>query len=253
MPAANATQRFSNRVDNYVKYRPGYPPAVLDLLAGECGLTPQSIIADVGSGTGILSRMFLAHGNRVFGVEPNREMRQAAEQLLAGYPNFTSVDARAEATTLPEHSVDFVTAGQAFHWFDPPLARAEFQRILRPGGWVVLVWNSRDRDGSPFLQAHEQLLRTYSPEYARVNHQDATNDDVPGHFDPPFQRRTFPNPTLLDWKSLAGRLLSSSYAPLPGDPNFEPMMAGLRQVFDAHQVDGKVTMTYLTEVYFGRT
>lgn len=252
MPAANATQRFSNRVDNYVKYRPGYPPAVLALLASECGLTLQSIIADVGSGTGILSRMFLDHGNRVFGVEPNREMRQAAEQLLAGYPNFTSVDARAEATTLPEHSVDFVTAGQAFHWFDPPLARAEFQRILRPGGWVVLVWNSRDRDGSPFLQAHEQLLRTYSADYARVNHQDATNDGVPGYFDPPLQRHTFPNPTLLDWKGLAGRLLSSSYAPLPGDPNYEPMMAGLRQIFDDHQVDGRVTMTYLTEVFFGR-
>lgn len=252
MPAADATERFSNRVENYVKYRPGYPRAVLELLASECGLTPHSVIADVGSGTGILSRLFLDHGNRVFGVEPNREMRQAAEQLLAGYPAFTSVDARAEATTLPDHSVDFVTAGQAFHWFDPALARAEFQRILRPGGWVVLVWNSRARDGTPFMQAHEQLLRTYSPEYARVNHQDANNDGVPGLFDPPLQVRTFDNSGSLDWDSLAGRLLSSSYAPLPGDPNYEPMMAGLRQIFDANQVDGKVVMTYLAEVYFGR-
>src|SRR5438876_6048912 len=135
------TQRFSNRVENYVRYRPGYPKEVLTLLKAECGLKADSIIADIGSGTGILAELFLASGNRVFGVEPNREMREAGERLLQAYPRFTSIAGTAEATTLPNQSVDFITAGQAFHWFDRAQCLREFERILRPGGWVVLVWN----------------------------------------------------------------------------------------------------------------
>src|SRR5689334_15561560 len=130
------TLRFSNRVDNYSKYRPTYPSAVLDLLAAECGLTSNALIADIGSGTGLLAELFLTNGNRVVGVEPNREMRAAGERLLANAPGFTSVDGTAEATTLAAGSVDFVTAGQAFHWFDRALARVEFARILKPEGWV---------------------------------------------------------------------------------------------------------------------
>src|SRR5437764_1020077 len=126
------TQRFSTRVDNYVKYRPGYPPAIVGLLEAECGLTPESVVADIGAGTGLLAELWLRHGNPVCGVEPNREMREAGARLLAAYPAFTSVDGTAEATTLPDQSVDFVTAGQAFHWFEPVAARREFARILRP-------------------------------------------------------------------------------------------------------------------------
>src|SRR5215218_5273176 len=167
--ATDHTGRFSTRVADYVKYRPGYPPSVLCLLEGECGLDSGSAVADVGSGTGILSELFLKNGNRVYGVEPNREMREAGERLLSSYTNFVSLDGRAEATTLEDTSVDFVTAGQAFHWFDPPHARREFMRILRPGGWVVLVWNDRRTTGTPFLEDYERLLLEYGTDYAAVS------------------------------------------------------------------------------------
>ena len=137
MPASNATSRFSDRVENYVLYRPGYPPEALQALRDECGLTPNHVIADIASGTGIWTRMLLQNGNKVFGVEPNPEMRKAGERLLAAFPNFTSVAGTAEATTLADQSVDFVTAAQAAHWFDRKRSRREFVRILKPGGWLV--------------------------------------------------------------------------------------------------------------------
>src|SRR5271170_7373092 len=150
MPVKNATQRFSSRVDNYVRYRPGYPSEVLDLLKKTCGLTADSVIADVASGTGIFTRILLENGNRVFGVEPNADMRRAGEEYLASYERFTSVAGTAEATSLPDHSVDIVTAAQAAHWFDRAKARAEFVRILKSGGWAVLIWNERQTDTTPF-------------------------------------------------------------------------------------------------------
>src|SRR5215469_16795520 len=143
MTFADAKQRFSNRVTDYARYRPSYPPELLDLLRMECGLQHEQNIADIGSGTGLLTKLFLENGNRVFGVEPNGEMRSAGEEVLRGYPNFTSIDGSAEATTLADSSVDFISAGQAFHWFDVELARGEFRRILKPGGWVVIVWQDR--------------------------------------------------------------------------------------------------------------
>ena len=155
------TKRFSNRVENYVKYRPAYPSEIIGLLEVECGLTPASVIADVGSGTGILSELFLKHGNRVFGVEPNREMRAAGDKLLAKYSNFSSIDGAAEATTMVNTSVDIIAAGQAFHWFDRQRSRAEFERILKPGGWVVLLWNGFRVETSPLNNAYQQLVLEY--------------------------------------------------------------------------------------------
>lgn len=172
------TQRFSSRVTNYVKYRPSYPAAIIDLLNTECGLTPDAIVADVGSGTGLLSELFLKTGNRVLGIEPNREMRAAGEQLLRGYDRFVSIAAAAEATTLPAHSVDFITAGQSFHWFDRERAGAELTRILKPQGWLVLIWNERRTDSTPFLRAYEQLLQAYSPEYPQVDHKQTDLDII---------------------------------------------------------------------------
>lgn len=246
------TKRFSSRVENYIKYRPGYPPAVLDLLREQCGLTPASVVADVGSGTGILSELFLRNGNRVFAVEPNPEMRAAGERLLRDYPNFTSVDGTAEATTLPDRSVDFVTAGQAFHWFDPRRARAEFARILRPGGWVALIWNDRRIDSSPFLQAYEQLLRRYSLDYRTVDHKHIDAAVLRPFFGPAgYTLAAFANRQDFDYAGLAGRLMSSSYAPEAGHPNHRPMLEHLRAIFDAHQVDGAVAFEYETQVYYG--
>ena len=218
----------------------------------ECGLRPQHVVADIASGTGIWTRLLLVNGNRVFGVEPNAEMREAGERLLGEFPNFTSVGGTAEATTVGDASVDFVTAAQAAHWFDRVRARREFVRILRPGGWLVLLWNERLTDATPFLREYEQLLLNYGTDYEEVRHE-RTTDAVNEFFDPvPFQERTFPMRQEFDYAGLEGRLLSSSYAPGPGHPNHDPMLRELRRIFDAHVKAGQVAFDYKTRVYFGQ-
>jgi SAM-dependent methyltransferase len=247
------TGRFSTRVADYVKYRPGYPPAVLRLLEGECGLAAASAVADVGSGTGILSELFLKNGNRVYGVEPNREMREAGERLLSAYPNFVSLDGRAEETTLDDESVEFVTAGQAFHWFDPPRARREFMRVLRPGGWVVLVWNDRRTSGTPFLEGYERLLLEYGTDYREVSVKYAEESMLAALYGPGEVRtRSFDNEQVFDFDGLRGRLASSSYAPRPGHPNFDPMTRELEALFRRHERGGRVVVAYDTKVFYGR-
>ena len=249
----NPTLRFSSRVENYVKYRPGYPTGIVETFVKDCGLTAKSVIADIGSGTGVLSEVFLKNGNPVFGVEPNREMREAGEQLLRKYPNFASIDGTAEATALADCSVDFVTAGQAFHWFDRERARKEFARILKPSSWVALIWNERLTDTSPFLRAYEDLLQQYGTDYAAVDHRNVDTDAITAFFAPlPFTLRKFENQQIFDWNGLKGRLLSSSYTPEPGHPNHQPMLDALRALYDQHQIGGKVAFDYVTLVYFGR-
>src|SRR4051812_31213057 len=165
MPAADSTQRFSSRVESYVRYRPSYPSAVIELLKNECGLTANSIIADIAFGTGIFTKLLLENGNRVFGIEPNANMRRAGEEFLGSFPNFTSVAGTAEDSTLSSQSVDFATAAQAAHWFDLKQARAEFMRILKPGGWSVLVWNERSVNSTAFLREYEQLVLDFGTDY----------------------------------------------------------------------------------------
>ena len=253
MVFADAKQRFSNRVADYVRYRPGYPPAVLNLLRNECGLHPEHVIADIGSGTGILSELFLKNGNRVFGVEPNQEMRQAGEEFLQSYSGFASVNGSAEATTLGNASVDFVTAAQAFHWFEPHAARREFARILKPGGWVVILWNDRRLDETQFGRDYENLLVKFGTDYTRVKDAYPEIGTIRSFFEAgPFASRDLPNEQLFDWDGLCGRLRSSSYAPVKDHPKFEPMMAELDRIFRAYQENGKVRMEYFTRMYFGR-
>ena len=250
---SDSTRRFSSRVDNYVKYRPSYPPEVVELLAAECGLTPGALVADIGAGTGLLAELFLKNGYRVLGVEPNREMRQAGERMLGDYQQYTSVDGTAEATTLADKSVDAITAGQAFHWFDREKARAEFARILRPGGWVALVWNERRVDSTPFLAAYEQLLRTYSREYETLNHRQVDQQMIAAFFKAgTFSSQTFENRQIFDFEGVTGRLLSSSYTPEPGQSTYQPMLDDLAAIVRAHQVDGSVSFEYDTNVYYGQ-
>jgi len=252
MPASNATSRFSDRVENYLRYRPGYPPEVLGALQAKCGLTQNGVIADIASGTGIWTRTLLENGNHVFGVEPNAEMREAGERLLAAFPNFTSLAGTAEATTLPERSVDFVTAAQAAHWFDRERARREFRRILKPGGWLVLLWNERIIDSTPFLRDYEQLLLTYGTDYNEVRHE-RTTAAVSEFFTPAlFEERTFPMKQEFDYAGLEGRLLSSSYAPGTDHPQHAPMLRELRRMFALHQVQQQVAFEYKTRMFFGR-
>jgi SAM-dependent methyltransferase len=251
MPVKDATQRFSSRVENYVRYRPGYPPEVLELLKNECGLTPDSTIADIASGTGIFTRMLAENGNRVFGVEPNDEMRRAGERLLESYSGFTSIAGTAEATTLQDHSVDIVTAAQAAHWFDREKARLEFIRILKPGGWLVLLWNERRTDSTPFLREYEHLLLAYGTDYREVRHERATAE-IADFFSPsPFRSSTLEMRQEVDYAGLEGRLLSSSYTPTSDHANYGAMLRELRRIFDAHQIDDRVSLDYNTLVYYG--
>ncbi len=246
------TQRFTTRVENYIKYRPGYPKAILDLLRHSCGLTPASVVADIGSGTGLSARLFLANGNRVYGVEPNREMREAGEKELAQYPRFVSIAAPAEATTLEDASMEFVVSGQAFHWFDPERARAEFKRILKPRGWVVLMWNERRVTDTLFLRNYERLLKTYGTDYAAVDHRRIDAAALGAFFGRGgYQVARFANEQRFDFDGVRGRLLSSSYAPEVDDPNYEPMLAELRRIFDAHHRGGVVAFTYDANIYYG--
>jgi SAM-dependent methyltransferase len=252
MPATNATTRFSDRVEKYALYRPGYTVEVVRALQSECGLTSDHVIADIASGTGIWTRMLLENGNPVFGVEPNAEMRAAGERHLVGFPKFRSIDGRAEATTLADGSVNFVTAAQAGHWFDRKKSRQEFQRILKNDGWLVLLWNERVTDSTPFLCDYEALLLDYGTDYQEIRHE-RTTAEVNQFFDPtPYQERTFEMRQEFDYAGVEGRLLSSSYAPGPRHPRYEAMLRDLRKVFDTHSVDGKATFEYITRVYFGR-
>ena len=246
------TKRFSNRVENYIKYRPTYPPDIIKLLEAKCGLTPESVIADLGSGTGILSGLFLTNGNRVFGVEPNREMRAAGDRLLARYPKFSSVNATAEATTLVTASVDFITAGQAFHWFDRVKARAEFERILKPNGWVILVWNGFRVEISSLNTAYQQLVLQYGTDYQEVR-REVIGCEVESFYQPgKCDCARFEFQQVFDFEGLKGRLLSSSYAPEPDHPSYKPMLHELREIFDANQKDGGVVFFYETELYYGQ-
>jgi SAM-dependent methyltransferase len=252
MPAPDATSRFSHRVENYVRYRPGYPPQVVQELQAQCDLAPGRAVADIASGTGIWTRVLLENGNPVFGVEPNAEMREAGERLLAQFANFTSVAGTAEATTLADHSVDFVTAAQAAHWFDRERARREFVRILKPGGWLVLLWNERLTDSTKFLRDYEQLLLTYGTDYEEVRHE-RTTDAVNEFFDPaPFRERVFEMRQEFDYAGVEGRLLSSSYAPGPEHTQHAPMLRELRRIFDVNAVDGHISFEYKTRLYFGK-
>jgi len=252
MPVSNATSRFSDRVENYIRYRPGYPLEALQALKQECGLNPSHLIADIASGTGIWTRMLLENGNRVLGVEPNSDMRQAGERLLGDFSNFISVSGSAEATTLADQSVDFVTAAQAAHWFDRQRARDEFARVLRPGGWLVLLWNERLLEATPFLCDYEQLLLTFGTDYVDIRHE-RTTESVNESFDPaPFQERTFAMRQQFDYAGLEGRLLSSSYAPGLGHPKHEAMLKELRRIFNKHAEGGQVSFDYKTRVYFGK-
>ena len=247
----NSVDRFSSRVENYAKFRPGYPPGILDVLKSDCGLTKESVIADVGSGTGLLSQVFLKNGNVVFGIEPNQLMRAKANDLLKEYANFRSVAATAETTTLPDGSVDFITAGQAFHWFDREAAKQEFIRILKPKGWVVLVWNARRLDETAFLRDYEGLLLRYSPDYPVVRHENV-DEGIAGFFAPEAMKLvSLENSQRFDFEALKGRLCSSSYAPEPGNSNFELMLRELQDIFNAYNENGVVDFDYDTRIYYG--
>lgn len=249
---SDTVERFSNRVENYVKYRPGYPAEMMDFFREELGLTEGSVVADVGSGTGLSARPFLAAGCTIYGVEPNAAMRAAAEEYLAEFPGFKSTDGTSAATTLGDGSCDLVIAAQAFHWFEPEATRAEFRRILKPGGYVALIWNERQLDTTEFLREYEKLLLKYGRDYAEVRHEQINEEVLGGFFRAEFGRATFANRQVFDLAGLRGRLLSSSYMPDETDPAFPVLEKELETLFAKHNESGRITVFYDTNVFYSR-
>ncbi|MFT3747182.1 MAG: class I SAM-dependent methyltransferase [Agriterribacter sp.] len=247
----DSTTRFSNRVENYIKYRPGYPEEVINWLKEKYSLPASAIIADIGSGTGILSELFLQKGYTVYGVEPNAPMRDASVHLLKDYPEFKAIDGTAEATTLPGKSADAIVAGQAFHWFDRNKTKEEFIRILKPGGIVVLVWNER-LTGSPFEKEYDQLIGAHGKDYVKVDHRNINNEQVKAFFYPKTcELKVFSNQQVFDFEGLKGRLLSSSYMPAEGDEGYTAMIDDLQKLFNKFHSNGFITIHYHTKVYSG--
>ncbi len=248
----NSTQRFTDRVDAYVAARPSYPDEIATLLAREYSFRPGATVADIGCGTGLSCVPFLRAGFAVIGIEPNDAMRAAGEKFLAGHGTFRAVAGTAEATTLPDASVDLVIAAQAAHWFDLQPARLEARRILRRPAVAALIWNDRDATSNAFARDYEQLLKDFGTDYEKIRHRHSAEQVLAGFFGHErFREARLTNSTRLDWPTLVARVISSSYMPQPGSAKYAPMEAKLRQLFDSAQQDGKVGMDYVTRVFHG--
>ncbi len=249
----DSTTRFSARVADYVAGRPGYPRGVIQVLSERFGFDSTWRVADVGAGTGISSRLFLENGNPVTIVEPNHDMRAAADEWLGGFPGFASILAPAEATTLPDGSVDLVVAAQAFHWFDHAAFARECERILTPHGRVLVMWNDRDMTDD-FPSAYEAIAIRYAPDYAKVGHRKSDNQAPTAAW---FEPSTYgyvevPNPQRITLEVAKARMASSSYMPSRGHPDFEPMLRDVEQLFEQYQQGGTASMAHVTRMNFGR-
>jgi SAM-dependent methyltransferase len=244
------TERFSDRVEQYARYRPRYPNALLDFLANK--IPSPATVADIGSGTGILSGQLLQFGYQVMAVEPNKPMREAAERALSGNQGFTSVEGTAENTKLASFSVDAITCAQSFHWFDRAKCRTEFDRILRPLGFIALIWNDRARQ-DPLMKQYDELLTRLVPDYPDCSHRRVSTTDIQAFFsDGWFELFTFPNHQSLTREEFLGRLISSSYVPLAGEPGHDPLIQACNTLFDRFAVNDLIHFRYQTQLYFGR-
>ena len=243
------TRRFSNRVSDYTKYRPDYPATAFEFLQKRYQPTNNSVVADVGSGTGLFTDHLVKHGCQVHAVEPNEPMRAESDKRLSNNPNYQSHPGTAEATTLRDNSVDLVTMAQAFHWFDQTRTATEVSRILKPGGSIALIWNRRDGSTSAFLRDYNELLRTMIPEYSKVNHMNLQDEALLEWIGPGAELHQFPHAQQFDFEGLRGRLMSSSYCPTPDNPIHEPLMQQLEQLHARHASSGLVAFIYETSLY----
>lgn len=248
----DATSRFGDRAKLYAAYRPAYPEETIAFLVESLSIKPGDVVADLGSGTGILSEPFLKRGLSVYGIEPNPDMRAMAETWLQNRERFYSVEGSAEATTLESASVDLAVAGQAFHWFDPHRTRGELRRIVKKGGACALIWNQRLTDSTPFLKDYDLFLRIWGTDYDRVQATYENLEAIQSVLGPGYGERTFKNFQSLDRDGLRGRLLSSSYVPALNDPRSEDMLRALDELFDRHRQEGHVRIEYDTNLYYAR-
>jgi len=248
----DSISRFTRTVENYVKYRPGYPFEIVEFLQKTCQFDAGHIVADIASGTGFLAEIFLRHGNHVIGIEPNKDMRAAGQYYLKSYSNFTSMDATAEATGLDDQSVDLITAGQAFHWFDPEKSQQEFARILKPDGWVVLAWNM-GKQNIPFMDDYNQIWSKYLAPPTDEKDSYLIDAGLRKWYAPSIINfKSFDNAQVVDFDGLRGRILSSSYSPTPDQPQYQPMLDELKSIFQKHQVNGKVSIDYECRICYGQ-
>ncbi len=246
------TTRFSGRVAHYARNRPGYPQDIITCLKQHHHLQPFHKVADFGSGTGLLSRLFLDYGNTVIGIEPNARMREAGENYLSKYDEFISMEGRAEDCGLVNEEIDFIVNGQAFHWFAVEETRCEFQRVLKPDGWVALIWNRRLIDNSDFSIAYEAFLHENAIDYARISKRQTDYGNIDTFFSPcQYVEYSFPNWQIFDFEGLKGRVLSSSYAPRQTDHNWEQTLQQLQDMFTQYQQNGLVQFDYLTVMMVG--
>jgi ubiquinone/menaquinone biosynthesis C-methylase UbiE len=247
------TERFTGRVEDYERYRLRYPPMVMEILVSRCGLQREHLIADVGAGTGMLAELFLEHGNAVVAVEPNDEMRAACERLASAWPGLTVKRGTAESTALGDASVDFVAVGRAFHWFDHEKTAAEFRRILRPRGWVILASNSRVRDESSISKAYERVLSEHGTDYAanRERYEIAPKVDAFFTGGEVFREEIY-GEQRLTLEELVGQTQSLSVTPVPGHPKYEGMQSALRKFFDDWANDGVLVMKVVCRLICGK-
>ena len=253
MNTQGSLTRFSHTVENYIRFRPGFPVDLLNFMRSALGFTAQSVIADIGAGTGKLTGVFLENGNPVFAVEPNDRMRVAAEQLFGQYANLTSLNGTAESTTLPDQSADFVVAAQAFHWFDQAAARKEFQRILKPGGWALLIWNDRNDSRSPFMRDYDTFLREFSTDLDKIDHRHIGAEQLLPFFgEKGFDYHELDYLQTFDFEGVRGRYLSCSYAFDEKHPRHADAMQRLSNTFEAHSENGSLDFWYLTKIYYGQ-
>lgn len=249
--------RFTNRAEDYVRYRPSYPADLFDWIEARLTVAPgdraTTHLVDIGAGTGISTAPLLARGYRVTALEPNPAMRERLEGLRSQYPALTVSAASAEATGLDASTADLILAAQAFHWFDPPRFRDEAKRVLRPGGSVVLVWNDRLTDDSDFSEDYETLLRLHGTDYTAVSHKWAASQAAIDTFfeGAIVQATTFENEQTFDEEGLRGRARSSSYVPAEGAPGHDAFYEKLGRIFRRHAVQGEVRMVYQTRVWQG--
>jgi SAM-dependent methyltransferase len=249
--STNSSIRFSNRVNDYVKYRPGYPTKIIDHLQQQYHLTTDKLLADIGAGTGISTELFLKAGYRVIAIEPNQPMRDKAIELLGNWPGFKAQNGTAEDTGLANESIDAVIAGQAFHWFNAEKTRLEFERILKPNGLIALIWNER-RTGSAFEKDYDELIIKHGTDYVQVDHRNIDAAHIATFFQPhTYKLKTFYNEQVFDLEGLKGRLSSSSYMPTSGDDGYLPMIDDLQALFNKYQQNGTITIQYDTNVYSG--
>lgn len=246
----NNTTRFDGKGSIYAKARPKYATELLEYLKNTLHIPADSVFADIGSGTGIFTEQLLGCGYNVYAVEPNSDMRGKAEEKLSGYDTFHSVNGADSNTTLPDNSVDFITVAQAFHWFDEKAFKKECLRILRPGGKVMIIYNSRDMQAE-CTKALAKLRFEYNPDFHGFSNG-ISDTACRAFFDNTCDVLKWDNSLTYDRGGYTDRLLSSSYSLKEGDLRYHEYLRAIDDMFDRFSVNGNITVPTNTVLYVGK-